>query len=416
MGAFDDPRRLQAENTAFQAERAISSGDIDAARNLFAYAATLEEEVAHQVPYSKPRTRTTLAVSAVALWLKADRYADVIRAGGHFLSQPQGLTDSGGEELRRLMERAWRSKDIASAVGHSEDTVSVRLKLADGRVRHGLAPAGAARQKQRLLAGLVLRAAEYNEGHPYRTQGTPGADLMEPVEVLEAPAEAASYGLHLVVFSRSTSFFGTGDTARKALDTLLMWCRVASQEHETSRDSRELPLLNGPTRDSEEIALFDGFEQSHDYAAPILRQVANLAADGEQVGHILLEVNSPGGRRSQVALDSDIRSFVSDRISEINAHSHEDELLVRLVGLVFRKKIPYIRVELLEATPAHRAGHRMDVRIDRRKLKSFDTDWQETLKSYLRKNVRIHVSYMPGSRGRDLPYLAAYAPPTLHAG
>lgn len=68
---FDDPRSRESEELAFKAERCRNP---DEAMQLFARAAVLEEAVVAEIPLSSPRVRRVLAISAMALWLKASEY------------------------------------------------------------------------------------------------------------------------------------------------------------------------------------------------------------------------------------------------------------------------------------------------------------------------------------------------------
>jgi hypothetical protein len=109
---FDDPRRRRSEELAFFAERAERAGDLASALAKYAEAAELEEENALEVPSEFPRVRDVLAISAVALWLRAGRWEEAARAGCAFLATPSALTPDGCHELQSLVARAWRSAEL----------------------------------------------------------------------------------------------------------------------------------------------------------------------------------------------------------------------------------------------------------------------------------------------------------------
>lgn len=73
-GIFDDPRSRESEQCAWHAEVAERKGNHDEAKKLFAHAAELEEELVTDIPPSSQRVRHVLAISAVALWLKATEH------------------------------------------------------------------------------------------------------------------------------------------------------------------------------------------------------------------------------------------------------------------------------------------------------------------------------------------------------
>lgn len=102
---FDDERHRRSEVPAFQAERAERALEIEEARRLYSEAARLEEENAWQVPSSIPSVRSVLAISAVALWWKAEEWDEAARVGCRFLSEPAGLTTDAVHEIESLVDR-----------------------------------------------------------------------------------------------------------------------------------------------------------------------------------------------------------------------------------------------------------------------------------------------------------------------
>lgn len=112
---FLDPRRRRSEELAFAAERADDRGDAASALVQYAEAAKLEEANALDVPGEVPRVRSVLAISAVALWLRAEQWEEAARAGCAFLAVPNTLTPDGVRKLRSLVDRAWRALTLSSS-------------------------------------------------------------------------------------------------------------------------------------------------------------------------------------------------------------------------------------------------------------------------------------------------------------
>lgn len=107
MRGFDDPRGRQSEQLAFEAERALSAGEFDRARSLFARAAELEEKVVVDTSPDEPRVRSVLAVSEVALWYKAHRLSRAQALARHYLAI--GITvEADLRELHHLIREARR--------------------------------------------------------------------------------------------------------------------------------------------------------------------------------------------------------------------------------------------------------------------------------------------------------------------
>ena len=77
---FDDPRHRTAEEKMDLAERAERTGDLALARGIYAEATHLEEAHALDVPGDDPRMRALFGVSAIAQWLRAERWDDALQA------------------------------------------------------------------------------------------------------------------------------------------------------------------------------------------------------------------------------------------------------------------------------------------------------------------------------------------------
>jgi len=109
---FEDPRGRQSEALAQEAERAEREGQLARARELYLRAATLEEAVALEVPGTAPRVRSVLAVSAVALWLRAEAWSEAARAARAFLNEPDHLTEQVCADLRSLLDRSLVEREV----------------------------------------------------------------------------------------------------------------------------------------------------------------------------------------------------------------------------------------------------------------------------------------------------------------
>lgn len=110
MRGFDDPRGRQSEQLAFEAERAMNAGELDAARGLFAQAAELEEKVVADTDSAEPRVKSVLAVSAVALWYKAHRLTRAQILARHYLTAGVAVDGESVRELRALIRNAQQAR------------------------------------------------------------------------------------------------------------------------------------------------------------------------------------------------------------------------------------------------------------------------------------------------------------------
>jgi O-acetyl-ADP-ribose deacetylase (regulator of RNase III) len=103
MKSFDDSRSRESELLAFRAEQALHAGHSAEARSLYAQAAELEEAVVADTDPAEPRVRGVLAISTIALWLKAKRPERVRQAGGRFLAGDFITDRHARRELEELL-------------------------------------------------------------------------------------------------------------------------------------------------------------------------------------------------------------------------------------------------------------------------------------------------------------------------
>lgn len=114
MGILDDPRGRESSRLAFLAEQALRADDPAAAHLHYARAAALEAELLAEVPQTERRIRSALAVSAVALWFKAEEHARVLELAARLLGEPDALTTDARRELRELHDDAVAAAETAA--------------------------------------------------------------------------------------------------------------------------------------------------------------------------------------------------------------------------------------------------------------------------------------------------------------
>ncbi|NOU33846.1 MAG: hypothetical protein HOO96_38625 [Polyangiaceae bacterium] len=195
---FLDPRRAKSDELAQKAEVAWRAGDRVAAREHFANAAELEEAVAVTVSVESPRVRSVLAISAVALWYKADELKRAKRVAYRFLSG-DGITVQGVAELERLVDRCCREEEVDPLYRDGVGTIPLDLKLDGGQVRRGVILASEARARRESMASLLVRTAELEAREPYRERGESEMERHDKIQIYELPALAASFGLRFLL-------------------------------------------------------------------------------------------------------------------------------------------------------------------------------------------------------------------------
>jgi hypothetical protein len=278
VNPFDDLRREESEALAAQAERAWSEGRREEAQSLFAKAARIEEDVALGVPTSVPRSRSMLARSAVALWYKAAEYDHAKRIAYSFLAT-EALTKQGRSELEDLVDRCSREGAVA-LVRLASDMIPVEVKMDGGRVLIGLAPASAAKMVRERAMQLIMRSADYLTDQDYREHGESELQRQDRLQIYEAPARAASFGVRLYVATGTqppllTSGGGaaTGDVMpERVVDYFLQVAGAASQSPAAVRD----------------------IVRKEQYADAFIEGFGDIAPDGEEV--VRVTCSSPSWR------------------------------------------------------------------------------------------------------------------------
>lgn len=100
----DDMRGQKSDELSFFAEKALAKGETAEAEALFAQAAKLETDLALSISRDEPRVLSVLAISAVALWLKARNLAECERLALQLLESVP-LTEEARINVCELLER-----------------------------------------------------------------------------------------------------------------------------------------------------------------------------------------------------------------------------------------------------------------------------------------------------------------------
>ena len=119
MQGLSDPRSVESDRLAWEAEVADLNGDPAEARKLYAQAASIEEAIAMGGRHESTRVYSMLLVSAVSLWFKAEAWDQVVRLGSQAIGdddQASQISASAETIVRKLINAAKkRNKDLASA-------------------------------------------------------------------------------------------------------------------------------------------------------------------------------------------------------------------------------------------------------------------------------------------------------------
>ncbi len=325
---FDDPRHRRSEELAFFAERAERTSDLASALAQYAEAAELEEKNALEVPSDLPRVRGVLAISAVALWLRAEQWDEAARAGCAFLASPGALTPDGRHELQSLVDRAWRSSELVKVFGRDRNAFAgLEARLLGGAVRTGIAPAAIVAERREVLVPMLYRVAEWRASKKFRRAGV--SSFAASLEVVEASARAASFGLRLFVGRLGQQV--TAGAPNHPSDIIAAFLKLATAAAEGQ--------LASVCDDAE-------------YTKAFTRAFRDLAGDGSQVARVELMGVDSRSARQPISLGSEQRAALTSSLTQRDsARPLNLEGVLKSVNL--RGREPTIGIEL-EKGPAVR--------------------------------------------------------------
>lgn len=171
----------RSEQLAAEAEAAIHAGDLDVARNLYAAAAEAEARALDNLDRSKQRTFGVTAVSAVALWYKAQRYDNALRLAHRHLADSD-LPPFAVNHLELLIQSSWNARARASS-GIRFRGNEVLVGVRGGQVIAGGAPLDLVMSRIETVRALFYRTAEWLAHMPHRRRRSPPSqaqDICQP--------------------------------------------------------------------------------------------------------------------------------------------------------------------------------------------------------------------------------------------
>lgn len=350
MTAFDDTLARKVDEYAWAAEQAHRRGRPDEASKLYAKAAALEQQAAQSQWDGPVKVRSVLAVSAVALWYKAARWKEMERLAYRWLAECEGLTVSAHAELRDLLQRAWVESQVEPAA--LEQTLPIELRLVGGEVRQGLAPAKLVRRTQERFVALLERIGEWKLEVPYRESGV--SRLAKDIEVLQAPARAASYGIRLYLRSTIASERGEVSTAELVTD----FFRLAQLDTKTWEN------------------IDDRYQRS------FLEHLRDLSADGDQVADIVYSSPTWRLRVPELHLDPTRRAQAQKILKDREALRWiEEQLEGLLTGVSLAAQRPWVELSV-------GAGQSQRLELD-----DAIQGWSTKLGPLLERRVRVQLRH-----------------------
>lgn len=261
----------RSETLAAEAEIANRRGEMDLARSLYAEAAESETLGLELLDPAKQRTLGISAVSAVALWFKAQKYEMAEQMACSWLSK-RILPDFASEQLKILLQEVW-SEFARTHAGVQFIPGQVTVSIKGGEVVTGGAPLDLVLQTVQTVQAIFFRTAEYLKDIPLRRRGSPNPEIQEMCRPWLFQAAPGSYQFAVAIQdSHQPDLFSKKD---------------GPQAKEVAKEF--LAILRASVDDP--VLALSEVVKDEDYRSTFLKLTRNLAPDGKSFSQI--EIRSP---------------------------------------------------------------------------------------------------------------------------
>lgn len=167
----------ESERLAIEAQMSLKSNDKAKALDLYEQAAEIERQALDILDVSKTRTRGITAVSAIALWFKAEDYVKAEQLAHSMLADPN-CPDFAREDIRNLVQAIWTESSKKTA-GVSFIPGQVEVSVKGGEVVTGGAPLDLIVDKVQTIQSMFYRTIEFMKGVSHRKRGGPTKELQD---------------------------------------------------------------------------------------------------------------------------------------------------------------------------------------------------------------------------------------------
>lgn len=164
----------RSENLAAAAQL-VMLGEPKRALELYAEAAMNEALALDALPQDRTRTLGITAVSAVALWFKARRFAEAQALAYRILAN-QSMPPFAVEQVRDLLQVTW-SEETREKAGFNFAQGAVLVSVSGGQSVRGGAPLDLVVGKVEGIQAMFYRTVEYLQHRPHRKRGAAPKDV-----------------------------------------------------------------------------------------------------------------------------------------------------------------------------------------------------------------------------------------------
>lgn len=302
-----------SERLSADAELSRRSGDNAKAVELYRESAGEELLAFDALDLNKTRTRGVTAVSAVALFYKAQEYVQAERLAYRLLAGD--LPSFASEQLRNLLQIIWAS-DSAHRAGIAFVTGDVLVSVKGGHVIHGGAPLDLIVRRVEGIQAVLFRTVEMLLNRPFRRRGEPDSQLQTMFRPWLFQVPAGSY--QFAVRMQEPEQMDLWEADRPKLEAITRTFFSVLRASAVSPDS-ELPAV---VPDAE-------------YRGAFLKLARSLAPTGRSFDRLeICDASAPV--EPIVTLSTDTRTGLSGAIRKLRPATASPDVLERTVAGTLR--------------------------------------------------------------------------------
>lgn len=292
----------ESERLAIEAQLALRTRNLVKALALYNQAAESERKALDQLDVSKVRTRGITAVSAVALWFKANEYALAEQLAHTMLADPH-FPDFAREELRDLVQAIWtENSKLKAGVTFVPGQVMVSVK--GGEVVTGGAPLDLIVDKVQAIQSMFYRTIEFLNGAAHRRAGPPSKELQDACRPWLFQAAPGSYQFTVAIQKPVQQDFFRQEVVPERIAQHFLEIVGASSGEDKNELERLVP--------------------DETYRNTFLKLARNLAPTGKSFDRIELRAS---GEARPVGLDVQARTNINQQLRLKSSQSGTEEVV-----------------------------------------------------------------------------------------
>lgn len=279
----------ESERLAIDAQLARRAQNHGLALRLYKDAAEIEQKALSELDASKVRTRGITAVSAVALWFKAEEFARAEQLAHSVLASPD-IPEFACEDLRNLIQAIW-TESAKQKAGVDFIPGQVLVSVKGGDVITGGAPLDLIVDKVQAIQSLFYRTIEFVNGVAFRRVGRPAKELLDSCRPWLFQSPPGSYQFSVAIQKPvQADFF--------------------RQDVEPERIAEHFLEIVSASSNADPAAL-EALVPDQSYRSTFLKLARNLAPTGKTFERIELRIS---GEAQPVALDVDSRNNINQQL------------------------------------------------------------------------------------------------------